>query len=222
MKKKNMLVMALSLALIAVVAVSGTLAYFTDKTDTKTNTFATGKVAIDLHDETNDASVAATENGLNYMDVVPGDKLNKQVYVTVDKNSSDSYVAVRLAFESKGAKPTLEEMYKLVTVAMDKANTTANWTCLNATDGTSDLIFVANGANNDSVIKAGETLKLFDEIQIPAAWGNEYAEAQFSITASAYAIQADNVTTDMFVNMINGLPIDVDGTSQVVPFEQVG
>lgn len=50
MKKRNLLVAALSLCLVAVIAVGGTLAYFTDKTDTVVNTFTTGKVDIALYE----------------------------------------------------------------------------------------------------------------------------------------------------------------------------
>ena len=50
MKKRNLLISLLSLALVAVIGVGATLAYFTDKTDTKKNTFTTGKVDIVLHD----------------------------------------------------------------------------------------------------------------------------------------------------------------------------
>lgn len=50
MKKRNLLMVALSLCLIAVIAVGGTLAYFTDQTDTLVNTFTTGKVDISLYE----------------------------------------------------------------------------------------------------------------------------------------------------------------------------
>ena len=43
MKNKRFLTGAISLALVAVVSVGATLAYFTDKTETAENVFTTGK-----------------------------------------------------------------------------------------------------------------------------------------------------------------------------------
>lgn len=222
MKKKNVLVMALSLALIAVIAVSGTLAYFTDKTDAKVNTFTTGKVDIELHDESNDQHASIHANGLYYSEIVPGDSLNKEVYVTVKELSSASRVAIRLAFDnlSNTEFPRVNEMKELVYAAMENAGTTNDWTCYPAEDGTEDLIFVAKNVTENQSTDV-QTLKLFDTIKIPASWGNAYADAAFSITASAYAIQADNVDEATFVKMINGQPITVDGIEQKVEFEQV-
>ncbi|OUN80312.1 hypothetical protein B5G03_16890, partial [Gemmiger sp. An50] len=44
MKKKNILTAAVSLSLVACLSIGATLAYFTDKSDTMTNVFTTGKV----------------------------------------------------------------------------------------------------------------------------------------------------------------------------------
>ncbi len=48
MKKKTILVAAIAVMLVAALVVGGTLAYFTDKTDAKVNTFTVGNVKIDL------------------------------------------------------------------------------------------------------------------------------------------------------------------------------
>ena len=47
MTKKKILVLALSIAMVAILAVGGSLAYFTDK-DEATNTFTVGNVKIEL------------------------------------------------------------------------------------------------------------------------------------------------------------------------------
>ncbi|MDO5323968.1 MAG: TasA family protein, partial [Clostridia bacterium] len=47
MNKKKVLVLAVSVCLVAILAIGGTLAYFTD-TDAKTNTFTVGNVDITL------------------------------------------------------------------------------------------------------------------------------------------------------------------------------
>lgn len=57
MTKKKILVLALTIAMVAILAVGGSLAYLTD-TKSATNTFTVGNVEIDLIEE------AHTENGL--------------------------------------------------------------------------------------------------------------------------------------------------------------
>ncbi|OUN86796.1 hypothetical protein B5G03_06100, partial [Gemmiger sp. An50] len=52
MNKKNILTAAVSLSLVACLSIGATLAYFTDKSDTMTNVFTTGKVDMTLIDET--------------------------------------------------------------------------------------------------------------------------------------------------------------------------
>lgn len=83
MNKK--LITAASIALAACVAIGGTIAYLTDKTDTITNTFTVGKVAIDLDETT----------GQSYK-MIPGTTLDKDPTVTVKADSEDSWVFVKV------------------------------------------------------------------------------------------------------------------------------
>ena len=102
MKKKNVLMMALSLALVAVIAVGGTLAYLSDTTGEVTNTFRFTANGIDLtlaetaddgDGYTVDNSSAAESGGLNYTDILPGAVIDKNPQLTVENTSaSDCYV----------------------------------------------------------------------------------------------------------------------------------
>ena len=79
MKKK-----ILSLCMVgalAATAVGGTLAYFTD-TDAETNTFTVGKIDITLNEEFDE------ENA----NLVPGVDINKDVTITLENGSENSYV----------------------------------------------------------------------------------------------------------------------------------
>lgn len=104
MKKKNLITAAVSLALVAVVGVGATLAYFTDKTETKKNVFSAGKVSINLIDETWDVEGQVKGEyyekdgitGIQYEDIMPGDVLSKVVGVETAADSQDAYVAVRV------------------------------------------------------------------------------------------------------------------------------
>ena len=117
MKKRNILTVALSLSLVGVIAVGGTLAYFTDQAETKVNAFTTGKVDIVLHDTSPemDGMVSGTEKpegGIEYDNIVPGDELSKDVSVSVIHDSAPTRLAVLVTVENtKGtAKPADEEL----------------------------------------------------------------------------------------------------------------
>jgi len=84
--KKKILAMCLCVAMLAIAIVGGTLAYFTD-TDTETNVFTTGNVAIDL------IEVFDAENAK----LLPGIDIQKEV--TIENTGSESaYVRVHVAF----------------------------------------------------------------------------------------------------------------------------
>lgn len=76
MNKKLKLGLA-SLALVGVMVVGGSLAYFTD-TDTKNNIVTLGKVDGNLEEDTDEENVTKTEDGLEYEDnITPGKELSK-------------------------------------------------------------------------------------------------------------------------------------------------
>lgn len=107
MKKKNVLMMALSLCLVAVVAIGGTLAYLTATPDEVTNTFT----FVEGDGDGNVITVAVTEeepvvtggvsvdgdsaNGWDYTNVVPGQELNKKPVISATAYVP-SYVFVRV------------------------------------------------------------------------------------------------------------------------------
>lgn len=88
MKKKTILVAAIAVMLVAALVVGGTLAYFTDKTEAKPNTFTVGNVKIDL-----------TETAWHDNDdhtLVPGKFYDKNPTITVDAKSQNAYVFLKL------------------------------------------------------------------------------------------------------------------------------
>lgn len=88
MKKKTILVAAIAVMLVAALVVGGTLAYFTDKSDAKVNTFTMGNVGIDL---TETAWHANDDHTL-----IPGKFYDKNPTITVKDNSQDAYVFLKL------------------------------------------------------------------------------------------------------------------------------
>lgn len=223
MKKRNLLISLLSLALVAVIGVGATLAYFTDKTDTKTNVFKTGNVNIDLIDTSDDDKATVTEDGILYTDVMPGDDLDKHVAVTVDTESSDCYVAIEVKVSSKNASPAFNEMMGLVSeaVAANEADPeNPVWMPVENYDADGNLesmVYIYNTAITDDL--KGQELVLFENVQIPDSWNNAYANAEFSIDATGYAAQAANLSIEDFAAMItDGTMANGDGFAG---FEQV-
>lgn len=88
MKKKTILVAAIAVMLVAALVVGGTLAYFTDKTEAKQNTFTVGNVKIDLTETAWNANESHT--------LVPGKFYDKNPTITVKKDSQDAYVFLKL------------------------------------------------------------------------------------------------------------------------------
>lgn len=87
--RKKIIVACLSLALVATVAIGGTLAYFTDK-DQVTNVFTVGKVDIELRENFEQDSL-----------LMPGSQksgtVKKEVFVDCSEDSQPTYVRVHIA-----------------------------------------------------------------------------------------------------------------------------
>ena len=103
MKKfKALLVVACALLLVAA-SVFGTMAYLTS-TDTVTNTFTVGKVAIKLDEAKVNPDGSLVENAdrvkANSYKLLPGHTYTKDPTVTVEAGSEDSYVRMKVKVEN--------------------------------------------------------------------------------------------------------------------------
>ena len=88
MTKRKILMLAMSICMVAILAVGGTLAYFTD-TDDATNVFTMGVVEIDL-----------IEDFVQESELFPGQDVNKDVYVK-NTGSNSAYVRVHIAIPAE-------------------------------------------------------------------------------------------------------------------------
>ena len=108
MKKRNVMTMALSLAMVGVIGVGSTLAYLTASDSKVTNTFQfannmTVKLWEDEPAKVLDESIGGNaESGWNYTNVTPGQTLNKAPEFSVT-TSVDTYVFARV-IESSNVK----------------------------------------------------------------------------------------------------------------------
>lgn len=90
MKKKG-LAMVLALVLLAVCAVSGTLAWLTAKSDTVVNTFTTSDIKVKLEE-----TKGTTATGGKEFKMIPGYDLEKDPKAWVVAGSEDCYLFVKL------------------------------------------------------------------------------------------------------------------------------
>lgn len=98
MKKINfkLIVAILAVAVLATVAISGTVAWLTDSTSTVVNTFTVGDIDIELKEheyvpESNTLNNNLVDKNENYK-VIPGGTSPKDPMVTVNKGSEKCYV----------------------------------------------------------------------------------------------------------------------------------
>lgn len=184
MKKRKVITLLASLALVAVVGVGGTLAYLSDQTGTLENkfTFTTEDVDIRLWEnkvnannektgEEIDADTAEPgKNGNLYTDVQPNEIMDKNPTVTLEAGSQDSYLFVKVT-NPNGEKLKIKDMGQ-------------NWKVVS--EATDVYVWVANGENENvatpvapgdynvfSQVQAGNNLEVgkttFEDITIKAA-----------------------------------------------------
>ncbi len=116
MKLKKVLLSALSLVLVAVVSIGGTLAYLTMDAGDKNNVFSVGNVKVSLSEDVaifgEGGEVKKTENGAEYLDIMPGDYLKKEVTVT-NNGKTPAYVAVTVKLNNaREINKAIDEVYE--------------------------------------------------------------------------------------------------------------
>lgn len=194
MQKKNVLTMALSVSLVGVIAVGGTLAYLTSTTDTVTNTF-TGSAGITmtldeaLVDEDGKAIVGTgadrvTEN--DYDNILPGVEYDKDPTVTLTSVPTGGvYVFARI----EGLDTTGTDKY---TVSADLSN---EWEKVSTDDGVDGIyVYIGSGDTAAVVEDEGALADIFEHVTFTYDQANGAAAPTIKkINVVAYAIQAQGV-----------------------------
>lgn len=186
MNKKKLGTGLVALALVGVVGVGGSLAWFTD-TESKTNTFTTGKVDITLTEYYNDVE---QQNGITYDNVMPGDTLNKKVEVTLNEDSQDAWVRLALTLETTNqhilnALADENDDNDIMLLDADGTAITVDWT---VDGGKATAIYDVD----TKLTKANSKWIPFTDVKIPESWGNDFAKAEFKLNVKAEAIQSEN------------------------------
>ena len=173
MNKKTLITMLSAVALVGVIGVGSTLAYFTDN-DAANNVVTMGHVDIELEEP---QFAEANENN-TIENVVPNQTITKDPTITVVAGSESCYLRAKVEISDKLTADQAAELLENINIDDEK------WVL--STDGYYYY--------QDKVEKAAEdqTVVLFDTVVIPELWGNEVANLTFEINVSAEAIQADN------------------------------
>lgn len=188
MKKKNVLMMALSLALVAVIAIGGTLAMLTAQDGVLTNTFTfAGNIKVDLWETVpGDSSLGHGQTGAashEYGDIVPNTPIEKEVKVDIDA-PVEAYVFVKVGYDV-GEDPNANIMALKNMNVKGTAGEGANpWTLYQADDvngnkGYGIYYQVANGADIDNVL-------IFDGVELEidgAATSTNVADVTIEVSA---------------------------------------
>ena len=189
--KKNKKLLVLVALFLAVFAVGGTLAYLTDTTTEKTNTFTFGKVDIDISEPTWEGHLAADTN--YGKKIAPGESFEKDPTITVKADSKDAYVFMEVTVPTgtvKGVENTPLFTYAIKDgwVEVEGAGSSA--------EGTITKVYAYGNASQMTKVAAEGEVVLFNEVtaakdlkstEVSALTGDQ------NIVVKGYAIQADGL-----------------------------
>lgn len=199
MKARKILVSLAALALVAAISVGGTLAYLTSQATVK-NTFTVGSVGITMKEadvdtngdllyvqadktlgtiETETLAERVTENTYNLM---PGHTYVKDPKITVDKDSEDSWLFVKVEngieqIEIKDATSA----HKTIAAQMSEIG----WTLVTGTQ---------NIYKYKQIVTKDESVNVFNNFTVDGE-ANTANYGDKTITITAYAVQADGFAT---------------------------
>lgn len=200
MKNKKVLMAVASTALVAVVGIGATLAYFTDQADTK-NVVTMGHVDVRLVEhqvsENGDSYVETdeiTEEGLTFNHVYPGETLPKDPTIELVSGSGDAYVRMRMEIDTSDTTIDADDVDALRANIDEEIAKSGNW-YYNAEE---DFYYY-----NAPLTEESNTATLFTQVTIPGEeWTNNTADQTFSIKLQAEAIQREYFDPTMEGDMI--------------------
>lgn len=202
--RKKLIAGALSICLVAAVAIGGTMAYLTDS-EKVTNTFSVGDLDITLTEP-------EWDDETDGKDLVPGDTEKKDPTITAVEH--DSYMRVIMEIQDKEGnaitdKDRLDLILKTIRYASPALSEDSSYSLndLNTVPTVnSDFTLVADKSSSDTnvtgvyyynyndVLKEKATATLFTNIVIPTDWNQTQLQklGEYKIVIQAQAIQTDN------------------------------
>lgn len=194
-------------ALLAVIATTGTLAYFSLQTETKTNVFTMGAgLTAELkeptwdHDPFTDEETPTGDKGEDLAkNFYPDQIIPKDPAVKNTTKDAPAYIAIKLDYKKADAASSFSELDKFIDVTFDDAN----WTISEDKTMAYYKTTVAAGA---------KTTTLFDQVHIDKL---AITQEQFDgkhYTESLYKdVSAENYIISNFEIIATGYAVQVDG-----------
>ena len=193
MNKKKTIISAI--VLLAIVAVGGAIAYFTD-TDTKTNTFTVGNVDITLSEEhwsttdsNNNNIPDAAEN------IAPGVSVAKDPVITNVSATAPAYVYAKVEIPCT-TDATPEEIFTLNTIG-------SGWTLMNdgaCNNGVATKVYNYGTASAMTALAAGSaTPAVFSSVSLNSSiTGSETGlSGNKNVVVTGYGIQTNGLGNDV-------------------------
>lgn len=189
---KKTLTVLLALVLVIAMSVAGTMAYLTS-TDSVTNTFTVGNVAItldelDTDDDDNKDDNVPQPNGTvrdkaNAYKLIPGVTYTKDPTVHVTAGSEDCWLFVQVVNGISGLEAaTVTDGYKTIADQM----TDNGWTAVSGAEN----VYAYN-----TKVSAGANVVVFNQFKIDGTADVSTVTENTKITIKAYAVQADTFNT---------------------------
>ena len=181
MKKKNLLMMALSLCLVAVVAVGGTLAYLSDSDGTLTNTFKfADNIQVDVYEYTPGGN-EKDQDGYAYNNLVVGEKLKKDVDVDIT-TGVETYLFINIKSVGDGTPVEL-------------GTVNSAWTPVQTDDKGYGIYRLTNNVSETTT-----DIDVFDTVTVPeidSVDDGQYADAKLNdVVIDVFAMQANGYDAD--------------------------
>ena len=194
MNRKHILVLALAVCLTAILAIGGTLAYFTDQ-DSAVNTFTMGAgVSIDLFEHNDDGKEV---DALTYPDVVPGVSYAKDPTVRND-GATDAWIRVNVTLTNYDVFRAAAALHGVTDLsAIFGGHDESKWTRASITEDAAADSVTYSYYYNTSLAPNAETGPLFTGVTIPGAFTGDDLEGltSFEIRVTADAIQREPFTS---------------------------
>ena len=191
MNKRRVLVLALAVCLTAILAIGGTLAYFTDQ-DSATNTFTMGAgVSIDLFEHNADGKEVDERT---YGNVVPGVAYDKDPAVR-NIGSSDAWIRMNVTLTRYSVFKAAAKEYGVTDLStIFGGHDESKWTRAGITEGTDSITY--SYYYNTVLAPEEVTAPLFTSVTIPGVFTVEDLDglSSFEIQITADAIQKDPFT----------------------------
>ena len=203
-KTRKALMMVLCAVALVAISVGATVAYLTS-TDTVTNTFTVGKVAITLDEAKVDVDgkpvTPAERVKTNDYKLMPGHKYTKDPTVTVKAGSESCYVKMTVTFSKASELDAIFDPKGADMTSIFNGYDSTKWIYKGNTENTAANTrtyefwyneIVSGAASADVPLDA-----LFDSITVPGTINNAQLDTivGMTITVNAYAIQADGFGT---------------------------